>query len=64
MKAPDIVESWKWSSPEEIIERLLTISSRPASVMTAPLPAQKQRDKYYTQARRLHVRRMVKAAMR
>lgn len=64
MKAPDIVESWKWRPAEEIIERLIAISDRVPSVRTVQQTETPTRDRYYRMARRCVVRRAVKRVMR
>jgi hypothetical protein len=63
MKAPDPCERWMLRSAEEIIERLLSISSRTTGKAARPSapPAQgSTKDRYYTQARRAQVRRATK----
>ncbi len=60
----DVCERWMWESPGEIIERLVARSERlrlrvdPVSlvVVTRRTP----RDRYYTQARRLRIRKLMK----
>ena len=59
----DIVPAWMWRSPGEIIDRLVARSERTErrgeaiSVRVVEHPA---RDAYYTQARRLHVKQLMK----
>jgi hypothetical protein len=67
VKAPDIVESWKWKPAEQIIERLLSLSSRTIGKSTNEPMAKRPRDRYslqYMLMRRLIVRRKTKQAMR
>ena len=58
----DIVERWLWDPPGDIIERLVARSERSLgrggtiSVGVARQP----RDRYYTQARRLHVKQAMR----
>lgn len=74
MRAPDIVEAWKWRDPGEQIERLLRESERVEQrILTlahattiAPLNVdlpESRRDRYYTQARKLHVKQTLRTAM-
>lgn len=69
----DIVEAWKWRDPEEIIEALLRESGRREgkAAAVAPIAAVERvrptvregcvkRDRYYTLARRIHVKRLMK----
>lgn len=59
----DIVEAWKWRPPGEIIERLLgeaARSERRGEAVSARVPDHQERDRYYTQARRLHVKQLMK----
>ena len=63
----DIVETWMWRDPEEIIERLLARSGR-ASMRPVITLAQEAargarggaRDRYYTMARRCHVKQLMR----
>lgn len=62
----DIVESWLWRDPGEIVDRLLERSAREAArrqglEMGA---ADGPRDRYYTMARRCEVRGSVKRVLR
>lgn len=59
----DIVPAWMWRDPEEIIEGLLALSSRSSPRLTIGMPAavpRVDRDRYYTQARRLHVKQLMR----
>ena len=58
----DIVEYWLWNPPGDIIERLIARSERHEQRgETVPaLPMITSRDRYYTQARRLHVKRAMR----
>lgn len=73
MKAPDIVEAWLWNDPGEIIEPLMRRTDRlerraradaellPVVSETLGAPhAVVVRDRYYTQARRLHVKQLMR----
>ena len=58
----DIVERWMWGPPGEIIERLVArtehVEQRGEALSIRPI--QPARDRYYTQARRLHVKQLMK----
>lgn len=59
----DIVEAWKWRPAGEIIERLLGESARTerrGEAISLRPTEHPQRDRYYTQARRLHVKQLMK----
>lgn len=59
----DIVERWKWRPPGEIIERLIGETAhqeRRGEAISVRAPEHQTRDRYYTQARRLHVRQLMK----
>lgn len=62
----DIVESWLWRDPGEIIEGLLTRSAREAAkgqglvLGQAGAVERTHRDRYYTQARRLHLKQIMR----
>lgn len=73
MKAPDIVEAWLWNDPGEIIEPLMRRTDRlerrargdaePLPIVNETLSAPNAvvvRDRYYTQARRLHVKHLMR----
>lgn len=58
----DIVPSWMWRDPGEIIEQLL---ARPARdqvprVVIQPAARAATRDRYYTTARRVRVKQLMK----
>lgn len=58
----DIVERWMWESPGDIIERLVARSERTdrrGEEISNRKAAPKQRDRYYTQARRIHVKQLL-----
>lgn len=65
----DIVERWMWQSPGDIIERLISRSAAqklpnpPPSGPRPPPPPAPPRDRYYTQARRVHVKRLMKGKL-
>jgi hypothetical protein len=56
----DIVESWLWRSPEEIIEPLLRRSDRQVekAVKADVIRAPAVKDRYYTMARKLYVKQL------
>ena len=59
----DIVESWMWRDPGAVIDRLLARSARierRGEAISLRPNARSPRDAYYTQARRLHVKRLMK----
>lgn len=59
----DIVEAWLWQPPGDIIERLLQRSAaREQRIVPVAIqvPERRPRDRYYTQARRLHVRQIMR----
>jgi uncharacterized Fe-S cluster-containing radical SAM superfamily protein len=60
-----VFERWMYRNPEEIIDRLLERSRRrregPLHVTTGP-PEVEHRDRYYTQARKLEVRKAMREA--
>lgn len=65
MKAIDPCPRWMWRDPEEIIERLIAISERVPTVRTvAHQVSQCAKDRYYVQARRVHVKQLMRAVMR
>lgn len=53
----DICERWLWRPPGEIIERLIARRRPRLLIEVKPHPV---RDRYYTQARRLHLKRVMK----
>jgi len=59
----DIVEAWKWQAPGDIIERLLGESARTerrGEAISAKPGEHPPRDRYYTQARRLRVKQLMR----
>lgn len=59
----DIVEAWMWRPPGEIIDRLMARSERTerrGETLSIKPPERQTRDRYYTQARRLHVQQLMK----
>jgi hypothetical protein len=61
MKAPDIVESWKWWHGELIGDRLRAESERKHGKLVAANDERPcKRDRYYTQARRIRIREAMK----
>ena len=57
-----LAEAWLWRPPGEIIEALLRRSERigrRGETLSSCLPERPQRDRYYTQARRLRVKRLI-----
>ena len=62
----DIVEHWKWRDPEEVAERAEEREASRAKWATQLQPterATRERDRYYTQARRLHVKQLMKGRL-
>jgi hypothetical protein len=62
VKWPPVVESWLYRDPAEHGDALLARAAklvRPAA-SCAPAPAHTRRDRYYTMARRLHVKQAMK----
>jgi hypothetical protein len=61
----DIVPAWMWRDPEEIIEPLLRIAAKKEERAQAPAaePAgvSGARDRYYTMARRIHVKQLMRS---
>ena len=62
----DIVESWLWQPPDaEMVDRLRARAVRHEQRVAVPQltiqqPEHQRRDRYYTQARRLHVRQVMR----
>ena len=56
----DIVEAWLWRDPGEIIERLQQRTARRRDGVAAPAIPRPARDRYYTQARRVHVKNIMR----
>ena len=62
LKWPTVVESWLYRDPGEHGDALLARAARlgrPFSVCS-PAPCHPGRDRYYTMARRFHVRQLMK----
>ena len=66
MKWPTIAEAWTYRDPQEIadalISRSMRIERRPSSPATSSCMPAINRDRYYRQARRLHVLHAMKGA--
>ena len=65
MKSTDIVEAWKWRDPGEMIERLLRDSERLArgptrEKLSLNVVVVVVRDRYYTLARKCHVKQLMR----
>lgn len=60
----DIVESWLWRDPAEIVDRMMKRAARHAAREQGLElgRAEPARDRYYTMARRVEVRDAVKRA--
>ena len=60
----DIVEAWMWRDPGEIIDDLLRrsarIERRGEAISMRVVEQRPERDRYYTQARRLHVKQLMR----
>ncbi len=57
----DVVESWKWRDPAEIIDELMWQSKRKERRGEAiSVRPHKSRDRYYTQAKRLRIKNLMK----
>lgn len=60
---PDICERWKWCDPQEIVDRLIAIANRTerrGEAISWRVVVPVARDRYYTQAKRLHVKQLMK----
>ena len=64
LKWPTIAEAWTYRDPQEIADALITRSARVARGPSSPAPSTCEpsttRDRYYRQARRLHVLQAMK----
>ena len=64
LKWPTIAEAWTYRDPQEIADALVARSARNERVTSSPVPStcapSTTRDRYYRQARRLHVRQAMK----
>lgn len=63
MKFPPIREAWMYDDPGEHADALIARTARQDRALqtSAPAhPAAAMRDRYYTQARRLHVKQLMK----
>ena len=60
----DLVPVWMWKSPEEIIDRLLAITTRqqarPLLIVPHETKRGADRDRYYTMARRAQIRAYIR----
>ena len=60
----DIVEAWLWAPPSpEMVDRIRARHNRGeqrGTVIPAKAPDYQTRDRYYTQARRLHVKQLMR----
>lgn len=71
----DIVEAWMWRSPEEIIERLIARNGAgQLRLVSHDVPRETKRgvdageasapkDRYYTMARRVHIRALLRGKL-
>jgi len=58
----DHCERWMWRDPGEIIDRLLARSApRPSVSRETVQPSAQTRDRHYTQARRLHIQKLMRS---
>lgn len=60
MKWPRIAEAWMYRDPQDIVDGLIALHARRDRTPAMSEPSPVQRDRYYTQARRLHVRQVMK----
>ena len=64
LKWPTIAEAWTYRDPQEIADALIGRSARLRRGASSPAPStcapSTTRDRYYRQARRLHVRQAMK----
>ena len=65
MRWPTIAEAWTYRDPQEIVDALLrrsgSVVRRPSCQIEGPAPCV-NRDRYYRQARRLHVLQAMKGS--
>jgi hypothetical protein len=61
MKWPVVVEAWMYRDPAEVGDALVARAARlPVVAVRTSAPVSVTRDRYYTQARRLHVKQLMK----
>jgi len=62
LKWPPVVEAWLYRDPAENPDALLARAAKLGRPSTpcAPVPCRPPRDRYYTMARRLHVKQAMK----
>ena len=62
LKWPPVVESWLYLDPAEHGDALLARAARLGrpSGLCSPAPCHPDRDRYYTMARRVHVKQLMK----
>ena len=64
MKWPTVAEAWMYRDPQEIVDALVGRSARlergTSSPATSTCAPSTNRDRYYRQARRLHVKQAMK----
>jgi hypothetical protein len=62
VKWPTIAEAWTYRDPQEIADALISRSARIERGPSSPATCSRStsRDRYYRQARRLHVRQAMK----
>jgi len=62
VKWPPVVEAWLYRDPAEHVDALLARAAKLGRPSTpcAPVPCRPARDRYYTMARRLHVKLAMK----
>lgn len=58
MRWPKVSPAWMYGDPAEIVDGLLRASTKVQAC--APAEPCRQRDRYYTQARRFHVKQLMK----
>jgi len=64
LRWPTVAEAWMYRDPQEIVDALVGRSARmehrPGTPATTPSAPCTNRDRYYRQARRLHVKQAMK----
>jgi hypothetical protein len=58
MKWPAVCPAWMYRDPAEIVDDLLRAGAKVQAC--APAEPCRQRDRYYTQARRFHVKQLMR----